>query len=82
MNDIWLVASCSSSTSDGKKRPTYILRNIETGREIEVSSRAIFDIEAGVTTVENVLAFRYWGRKSWMAYMTTEKAKQRKATKK
>ena len=51
---------------------------MDTGREIEVSPRAIFDIEAGVTTVENVLAFRYWGRKTWMAYMTTEKAKRRR----
>ena len=75
------MASCSSSTSDGKKRPTYTLRNIETGREIEVSPRAIFDIEAGVTTVENVLAFRYWGRKSWMAYMTTQKAKIKREAK-
>lgn len=75
------MASCSSSTSDGKKRPTYTLRNVETGREIEVSPRAIFDIEAGVTTVENVLAFRYWGRKSWMAYMTTQKAKIKREAK-
>ena len=64
---------------NGKKRPAYLLRNIDTGREIEVSPRAIFDIEAGVTTVENVLAFRYWGRKEWMSYMTTQKAKLRKS---
>ena len=69
-------------TSDGKKRPTYTLENIDTGRHIEVSPRAIFDIEAGVTTVENVLAFRYWGRKEWMSYMTTEKAKQKRESKK
>ena len=82
LNDKWRVISCSSMTSDGKKRPTYTLENIDTGRQIEVSPRAIFDIEAGVTTVDNVLAFRYWGRKEWMSYMTTEKAKQKRESKK
>ena len=82
LNEKWLVVSSSATTLDGKKRPAYILRSIDTGREIEVSPRAIFDIEAGITTVENVLAFRYWGRKEWMSYMTTEKAKQKRESKK
>ena len=81
MNEKWRVISCSSTTSDGKKRPTYTLENIDTGRQIEVSPRAIFDIEAGITTVDNVLAFRYWGRKEWMSYITTEKAKMKREAK-
>ena len=61
----WKVISSSGKANNGKKYPTYTLKNINTNEEIEVSTRGLIDIERGLSSVENIKLSREVGANSY-----------------
>lgn len=78
LNDEWRVMS-SKAKSKTRKYPIYILKNINTGEKIELSIRALIDIERGQTSVENIKKCREVGTASWLGKKRAEKKKRLKA---
>lgn len=75
----WKVISSSSVNENGKKSPTYVLKNIYTTEEIKISSRALFDIEKGLTTVDNLKLSRRIGVSSYLGRKRAAKKKRIKS---
>ena len=78
LNDEWRVMS-SKAKSKARKYPIYILKNINTGEKIEISIRALIDIERGQTSVKNIKKCREVGTASWLGKKRAEKKKRLKA---
>ena len=74
----WKVLSSKSKTKNNKKAPSYLLRNVETGEEIEISSRALFDIEKGLTTINNIKTSREIGVNTYRGIQRAKKKKKLK----
>ena len=81
VNDEWLVVSSSPKDENGKKSPTYLLRNINNGEEIRISTRALADINRGLTTVENIKLCRKIGINSYRGIRRAEKKERIKLLK-
>ena len=78
LNDEWRVMS-SKAKSKTRKYPIYVLKNINTGEKIEISIRALIDIERGQTSVDNIKKCREVGTASWLGKKRAEKKKKLKA---
>ena len=78
LNDEWRVLSCQAKTKS-RKYPVYQLKNINTGEKIEISVRALVDIERGMTTVENIKKCREVGTAKWLGKKRAEKKKRLRA---
>ena len=78
LNGEWRVLSCKAK-SKARKYPVYQLKNIHTGEKIEISVRALIDIERGLTTVENIKKCREIGTAKWLGKKRAEKKKRIKA---
>lgn len=78
LNEEWKVMSCSAKTKT-RKYPVYQLKNINTGETIEISVRALVDIERGLTTVNNIKKCREIGTASWLGKKRAEKKQKLKA---
>lgn len=74
----WKVICSRKSAQNGKNYPTYLLRNINTGEEIEISTRALADIEKGNTSVESIKTCREIGTASYLGKKMAEKKKRLK----
>lgn len=72
----WKVISSSALDDNGKKSPMYLLKNIYTTEEIKISSRALFDIEKGLTTVDNLKLSRRIGVHSYLGRRRAAKKKR------
>lgn len=73
----WKVLSSYNHTKEnGKKAPMYKLKNINTGEEISISSRALIDIERGLTTIENIKLARTIGIASYLGKRRSAKKKR------
>lgn len=72
----WEVVSSSSINEKGKISPTYLIRNVNTMEEMKISSRALFDIEKGLTTVENLKLSRRIGVASYLGRKRAAKKKR------
>ena len=62
-----------------KQENTPVLKNINTGEKIEISIRALIDIERGQTSVDNIRKCREVGTASWLVKKRAEKKKKLKA---
>lgn len=78
LNSCWLVVKCFNKVANNKKTPLYLLKNTNTGEEVEISSRALFDIEKGLTTVERIKKARTIGVNKWRGIRATQKRKRNK----
>ena len=78
LNDEWRVVSCKAK-SKIRKYPVYQLKNINTGEMIEISVRALVDIERGMTSVDNIKKCREIGTAKWLGKKRAEKKKKLKA---
>ena len=78
LNDEWRVIS-SKAKSKVRKYPVYQLKNINTGEMLEVSVRALVDIERGLTSAENIKKCREAGTAKWLGKKRAEKKKRLKA---
>ena len=72
----WKVISSCAIDEEGKKSPTYLLKNVCTKEEIKISSRALFDIEKGLTTVDNLKLSRRIGYRSYLGRRRAAKKKR------
>ena len=78
INDEWLIVG-----SHSKPHPCYTLKNIHNSREIELSTRAVADIEKGLTNVNKILARREKGiKRSGIDAMVEKSKKYRELRKK
>ena len=75
LNSEWLVASSYSIIKNEKKIPMYKIVNQYTGEVMEISPRALADIEKGLTTVNNVKKARKIGVNSWRGIKGAKKRK-------
>lgn len=78
LDDVWLIERSYA----GETHPVYVLKNIFTNRRIEISSRAVNDIEKGLTSVNNILSAREIGITKWRAIKAGEKSNKSKFLKK
>lgn len=78
LNEEWMVMS-SEAKSEIRKYPVYVLKNINTGETMEISTRALIDIERGLTSVSNIKKCREVGTASWLGRKRAEKKKKLKA---
>lgn len=74
----WKVLSSCSKAKNGKKYPTYKVQNISTGEVVEISARALIDIERGLSTIESIKLSREIGVGS---YLGTKRAAKKKRIK-
>ena len=72
----WKVISCSGRAQNGKKYPTYIVKNINTEEEVEISTRALIDIERGLTSIESIKTSREIGVASYLGKRRAAKKKR------
>ena len=72
----WKVISSSAIDDKGKRSPMYVLKNIYTTEEMKISSRALFDIEKGLTTVDNLKLSRRIGVRSYLGRKRAAKKKR------
>lgn len=72
----WEVVSSSATNEKGKRSPTYLLKNIYNMEEINISSRALFDIEKGLTTIDNLKLSRRIGVASYLGRKRAAKKKR------
>ena len=78
VNEEWEVISSCAKTKTAKY-PVYQLKNIKTGEKIEISIRALIDIERGMTSVNNIKQCREMGTKKWLGKKRAEKQKRLRA---
>ena len=72
----WKVISCSGKAQNGKRYPTYIVKNINTEEEVEISTRALIDIERGLTSIESIKTSREIGVASYLGKRRAAKKKR------
>lgn len=72
----WEVISSSAFNENGKRSPTYLVKNINTGEEIYISSRALFDIEKGLSTINGLKLSRSIGVYKYLGKRRAAKKKR------
>ena len=72
----WKVMSSRGKAQSGKNYPTYLVKNINTNEEMEISTRALSDIEKGLTTIENIKTSREIGVDSYRGMRRAAKKKR------
>ena len=77
----WKILYSKNHSSTGKKYPVYIIKNINTGEEMEISTRALSDIEKGLTSVEKIKLCREIGVNTYRGKRMAAKKKLVKALK-
>ena len=75
LNDKWLIVSCCGHAPNGKKYPTYHIRNIEDGSEMDVSVRVVADVDKGLTTIDNIIMSHKVGVNRWRGLSARKKAR-------
>lgn len=71
-----VIRSYSKVNTNGKKTPMYILKNINNGEEIEISTRALNDIVKGYTSIKNIKYAREIGIASYLGKCRAAKKKK------
>lgn len=75
-NEWKVMRSYTKINSNGNKTPMYIINNINTNEEMEISTRALNDIVKGYTTVSNIKYAREIGVASYLGKRRREKQKK------